>query len=158
MKKIFGRIKIIPAKEAHIKYLADNMREEDKREVMAASGDGPLEALNKSFSTAKYCFTAFYEGAPLCMFGINPQGFISNRACLWLLGTDKVKKCPKDFCRATLYFVNAFLKEYDILFNFVDARYESSINWLIFAGAEFNESKPYGKEKLPFKYFEIRRT
>jgi hypothetical protein len=156
-KIIFGRIKIIPAKEEHIEYLAKNMRREDAAEVFATSGDTPRAALEKSFRSSKYRLCAFFKGVPLCMFGLTAQGFLSNRACLWLLGTAAVKECQKDFCRATRHFVKAFLQKYAILFNFVDTRYETAQRWLEFAGAEFKEAKPYGKYNMPFKYFEIRR-
>jgi hypothetical protein len=157
-KKIIGRIKIIPARRAHIKYLAANMRAQDKDEVMASAQDAPAPALEKSFNASTKAFTAFFEGLPLCMFGVCAQGFLSGRAVVWLLGTDKIKECRKDFCKATLYFIQEFLKDYDALFNYVDARYKSAIRWLKFAGAEFGDAKPYGKARYPFKCFEIRRN
>lgn len=55
--------RVEPASPEHIPHLADNMRGSDRREVMAAYGHGPEEALRGSFERSEIAWTLMIENA-----------------------------------------------------------------------------------------------
>ena len=140
-----------------VEFLNTKLRQSDVDEVWASHHHTPEEALKISITNALLCITAIKNGIPICIFGIHPDSILGNKATIWFLATDELKKHSKQFLRLSKGFISYFLEYYPLLYNFVDDRNRQSICWLKWCGANMNGAVTYGIEKMPFHYFEFRR-
>lgn len=143
--------------ELDIDLMKNRLRKSDIDEVWASHHHTPEEALRLSFEMSTLCLTVDIKGMPVVMFGIVPQTLLSDKANVWLLATDGILKVRKSFLKHCKEFIGIMLKEYSVLENYVDARNTLSIRWLKWCGAEIEEAKPIGAEKLPFHHFVFLR-
>lgn len=90
------------------------------------------------------------------MFGIVPDTLIGSSANVWFLGADEMSGIKKTFVKMSRQFIDVFLDQYPLLWNFVDARYTSSIRWLKACGASFE--KVLNINGNEFHSFVIRRA
>lgn len=137
-------------------FIAKHLRQGDRLELARAGLTDCSAALEESVRQSAFAFTALHDGVPMCLFGLRPDGILSKRARLWLLGSEEINRTKKDFLRACKYVVDGFLDIYPELYNAVDAQYGQARRLLEFLGAEFikETASPTG---APFILFEIRR-
>jgi hypothetical protein len=137
--------------------VAGKMREADRMEVWASSHHEPEEALLIGYRTSSVCRTALWRGEPVAMFGLVPETLLGGRAVVWLLGTDGVQRMGHCFARLSRWAIREMLQVYPLLFNYVDARYKASVDWLRWCGADVREPEPHGLDRLPFHFFTLER-
>ncbi len=137
-----------------IEALSPFLREPDKLEVLTMGVD-PKEALTVSFKQSSACFSLLLEGEIIAMFGIAPKSLLGNTAILWCLTSSGVEKVRVFFGKQSKKYVSCFLNQYAVLENWVDSRYERSIHWLKWLGAEFDMVTNING--VDFCHFEIRR-
>jgi hypothetical protein len=160
-QKIYYNKNGVIVKESQISdvfIMSSNLRETDRNEIWASHHHTPEEALRISYETSDPCFTVDIKGVPVAMFGINSGNLLGDTATIWLLATDGLSRVSKSLIKESRNFINMFLSYYPTLENYVDARNTASIQWLRYCGAQIEEAKPYGKEKLPFHHFTFRRN
>ena len=142
--------------------VAYNMRKSDIEEIWASHNHTPLKALLISFKYSTLCLTVEVNGEPVCIFGCVPDSFLGDSASVWLLGTDEFNKFMNikniEFLRYSRRFINYMLSFYPYLYNYVDDRNKTSIRWLKWCGCKMNGAITYGMEKLPFHFFEFKRS
>lgn len=137
--------------------IKDHLRQEDKNEIWAATHKLPEESLLISYLISNKKFTIQLKtGEPIAVYGYCGSKK-ENKASIWLLGTDKITENKKSFYAISKPGISMILNEYPVLFNYVDARFDKSINWLKSLGAEIKEAAPFGLDDQPFHYFELRR-
>ena len=86
------------------------------------------------------------------MFGINRVN--ENVGIPWLLGSDQLTKHKLEFYKKSVEYLNTFMDEYNVLFNYVDKRNWQAIRWLKGLGFQFTKLvSDYGYEKKPFYEF-----
>ena len=134
--------------------MKDNLRQDDINEIWASSHFLPEACLLHGYLFSSIKMTILKGGEPIAMFGVVPY---EKAACVWLLGTSGIDDVKKSFMKASRPMVDLMLGDFDFIYNYVDDRYKRAIKWIEWCGAKFNEPLPYGEEKLPFRYFEIRR-
>lgn len=149
-------IKVRKSSVEDVEYLKDHLRESDTQEIWASNHLTPEKALRLSLAKSIFCLTV-ENGAPIAMFGINPEQLLGERAVVWLLGSEGLNKIRIPFIRYSRHFISMMLEYYPYLHNYVDARNLQSIAWLKFCEATIEEAKPFGSENLPFHYFYFRR-
>ena len=67
---------------------ANTMRPEDRREVWAAEGRTPLQALEAAFAVSPLCWTILLGRAPAFCCGVAPGvSLVGNVGIPWMLGT-----------------------------------------------------------------------
>ena len=142
--------------ESDIKYLSDNLRQSDIFEIWASHHATPLSALTQCHNSP-FSLTVEREN-PICMFGINPESLLGNKAVIWCLATDELSTINIRFLKHSREFIEMFLEIYPYLYNFVDDRNTESIAWLKFCGAVMEEPKPFGMDNMPFRYFYFERN
>lgn len=138
-------------------YVAKHLRPGDKCELERAGHTDFTLALRQSVEISPFAFTAFREKDPLCVFGLLPDGIISQRAKVWLLGTEDLNKIKKSFIITARRVVGQMLELYPVLYNAVDAHYPQAKRLLNYLGAEMKE-KVKSKTGAEFLIFEIRRN
>lgn len=149
-------------REAQLKdvfTLASNIREADRLECLAASGEDPLTALRKARETSTV-FRALVMGPPkgnhdvVALYGVVPFDRSVGLGGAWLLGTDQLVEDGFRFARRCSEYIEKLHQQFPILFNFVDERNALHIRWLRWAGFSFiNRHEHFGAEQRPFYEF-----
>lgn len=139
-----------------VPFIAKRLRQGDRLELARAGLTDPAAALEESVRQSAFAFTALHDGVPVCLFGLRPDGILSRRARVWLLGTPEINTTKKGFVKTCQMVVDGLLDIYPVLYNAVDAQYPQAHRLLTFLGAEFikKATSPNGN---PFILFEIRR-
>lgn len=139
-----------------VPFIAKRLRQGDRLELARAGLTDPAAALEESVRQSAFAFTALHDGVPMCLFGLRPDGILSRRARVWLLGTPEINTTKKGFVKTCQMVVDGLLDIYPVLYNAVDAQYPQAHRLLTFLGAEFikKATSPNGN---PFILFEIRR-
>lgn len=143
----------IKATIAHVKEMAPIVREADRIEIFAATGETPKEALLGSLERSSMAKTMLADGEIIGMFGLVPVSILSSVTIAWFISTDNLEKYKIAFardCRKNRKNLYGLKTHYDILINYVDARYKTSLMWLQWLGFTIHKSEPFGVEGLPF--------
>jgi len=133
-----------------IDYLCNNLRPEDRKEVIASHGS-TKKALQIGLDLSDECWTFLVEDTNEIagIYGVAKQ--CDTVACVWLLTTPAVKKIWITFLRESKRLTKEMNKKYTILTNSVDAEYTTAIKWLKFLGFTFiNKHNNWGKTFLEF--------
>lgn len=126
---------VAPSIPDHIPYLAEYMREADRREVWASHRHNPVEALETSLKNSELAWTFIGNDKPLFMWGVGRQGSIlSDKGMPWLLGTDGIRKFQRVFLQHCPYYVGLMQESFALLENYVHADNRISIRWLEWCG------------------------
>ncbi len=149
-------IKVRRSLREDIKHLKENLRQSDVDEVWASHHYKPEEALARCLEDSMMSLT-IQNGQPIGMFGITPVSILSDKAVIWMLGTDGIDKIKTRFLLNNTKFIKMFHEWYPLLFNYVDVRNKKSIKWLKFLGAAIGKPEPYGIEGKPFQRFEFKK-
>jgi len=155
--KTLGKgVEIRPSELSDIVYLKSRLRQEDVDEIYASNHLTPTDALTYSFYLSKVCLT-IVKDEPIGMFGIVEDPTDSDRAIIWMLGSDRMSKVSRNIIRDARDFIDGLMDSYGTLYNHVDARNGKSIRWLEHLGAEIDDAVTFGREGLPFHKFQFRR-
>jgi hypothetical protein len=153
------RYEIVPAEYGHIPFLAERMREADRREVWAMSRHTPREALTMSLKLSPRAWTALVDGVPGLMWGAARAGSIF---CLvgrpWLLSSGVIEGAAKlEFLRRSREFVGEMRKDFPRLSNYVHAANTLSIRWLKWCGFTMDSApvKIHGEDFFHFDCQEV---
>jgi len=149
-------IEIVPADTGHVRAIVPNLRDADKIEVYAQSGQSAGIALLASVSVGK-SETALMDGEPVAMFGVSPLSVVTRSGVPWLVGTGKLLDIPATFARVSRAEVNGWMEKYDYLINHVDARKSVSIRWLQWLGFTIHDAEPHGPFGVAFHKFDWSR-
>lgn len=133
--------------------LGSRLRQEDKDEVLAATGDTPVRALYHGYIHSTECFTMLDSTGLLGMFGyriIDPKLVAS----VWMLGTDSLMDHRWEFLRRSKVWIDYLNTKADLLYNTVDLRNTTHIRWLEWLGFRFVRVIPdHGHARIPFVEF-----
>lgn len=152
--------KIQPATIQHAEYIASRVRRADREELWASHMMTPLRAMHIGIKSSEFCVTGLDDEEPVVMWGVNRPCLLSHRHGVpWMVATEKLdqKDVMVAFLRRCREPLLVFMKEFDILENYVDERNTRAIRWLQYMGFDVSEtSEPYGLLGLPFRRFEMR--
>ena len=140
-----------------IVYLKSRLRQDDIDEMYASNHLTPVEALTYAFYLSKVCLTIVKDGEAVGMFGIVEDPMDSDRAIIWMLGSNRMNRVARHVIKDAKDYIENFMDSYEVLYNHVDARNQRSIRWLEYLGAEIDDAVSYGREGLPFHRFQFRR-
>ena len=146
-----------PAQPADCTLLARVLRPADRAELAASHpGQAPAELLQEFVRRSAHAYVLTYRQRPAAIFGLAPDSWLGNRACVWLLTGDPVAKIPKTFFRTARRFVAAALSEYALLYNFADERYAAALRFVRRLGGTFDGTF-YQTPSARFLRFTFRR-
>lgn len=134
---------------ADVFYIADHLREEDKRELETATGRTPIEAVFASWAVSEQAWVAYIDGLPAIVFGVAPGGVV------WLVGTDAISRAALPVFRLSRRIVKALLDDYGFLHNIADCRNELHLRWLKLLGFTFCGTVEVNG--LPFQRFYMKK-
>lgn len=138
-----------------VHVIAKEMRQSDRQEIWASHRQVPLQALLLGINRSIVCSTVEFKGKPVAMFGVVQDPLTSYRGVVWMLATNALDRMWLGFLRRSRKCIDIMLRDFSVLYNFVDARNVQSVAWLRWCGANVHEAGPYGIDKMPFHYFEF---
>lgn len=118
---------------AHAERMAPNMRIEDRMEV-AALGFDPGAGLRYALAGSFLAEAAVLGDDVAAMWGACAESLVGRKACLWMLGTDHVKRNPRLLLRGSRSFVARVRQTHPVVECYVDARYGATLRWLAHIG------------------------
>ena len=133
--------------------LGRKMRESDKQEIWSSGRFTPIEGLVEGLkSSGKHSYALLLNGEVVGLFGVSPSK--NNMGVVWVMGSDKMTSNKKEFYKISKEYLNIFLSEYSMVFNYVDKRNSSSGSWLEKLGFEMAFTDPnFGVDKIPFNLY-----
>ena len=127
------------------KYVASNLRSEDRREVEEGHGIDPTEALIDAVQKPSCVYFTVPNGKTAGMAGVDPGGLI------WMLCTPAIHEYPLTFAREAKRYVER--QQDKLLWNVVDKRNTVHLKLLKFLGFKFLREIEFGPNKLSFIEF-----
>ena len=143
--------------QEHIQQILPFIRQADVDEFWAADHKTPEQAIIQSMMCSTEAKTGIADDQVVCIFGVAPVNLLCGQAMPWMVGSNLIDKYARIFLTHDKNIVDDWLMVYPHLFNYVDARNTKAKKWLKRLGFVLYEAKPYGKEQLPFHYFERRK-
>jgi len=147
-------IEVIDTEACHIEVLANTMRLEDVEEVRASHGHTPIEAIESSVRNSTMTKAIVINGDVVGIMGVVPVAIIGGEGCPWWLSSTNLDKYKLSFIKllkANSEKLFGIKEGYDILYNYVDARYQKSVKWLKWMGFQVSTNTvPYGQEGCQF--------
>lgn len=142
-----------PSTQDDVDYLANNLRPEDREEVLASHGS-TQDVLQLGFNESDECWTIVVTDTEEIagMYGV---GMLENGVGVpWLLTAPALEKVYMPFLRQSKQWVKEINKKYPVLTNAVDEDYKVSIKWLQFVGFTFiKRHETWGVGNKPFLEF-----
>lgn len=122
--------RIIRPERKYFELFYDNLRKEDKKEVIKTVKD-KKEFLKLCTMNLNANFLALENGFPLAMGGVKDVFFNDLKlGQIWLLATNKLYTNRICVYRYVKYMLNFYKKEYDFLFNYIYKSNFKALNWL----------------------------
>lgn len=148
------RIIIVSARPEHVDHLQGKLRQQDRDEVIAATGMEPDAALRRSFSHSTLTWAVELQGQAIALFGVGVGG-IKGVGNPWLLGTDCLAAAGRSFVLHSRHYVRCMLERFPMLANVVDGRNQLSLRWLRWCGFTIEKPQPFGPFRIPFHVFHM---
>ncbi len=126
-EKVTTMIHVRPFEPADAGALAPRLRAADLRELEAATGERPLDALERCTRSSDPCFSVV-DGQVIAVFGVVPDG--PERGIVWMVGSDEIASRAVPFARIMRPWVGRLQERYRILWNVADARNVVHLRWL----------------------------
>ena len=145
-----------PTPEA-IRFIADNMREEDAVEVMASGGYTPIEALEVSISNSMKTAIVYHNDTPLTALGLVRMGFLSDTGVPWLLSAKHALKHKREFLKLSPPVIQEMLDICPNLVNHVHVNNKLSIRWLKWLGFIIEDPESINTTGELFHRFHMKR-
>lgn len=138
-------------------HVGNYLRVQDYIEAYLQShGKEPVAALQDTYRRSTVAFAAYLEDCPIAVFGVTALG--DRQASPWMMATPEADRFPKDMVGFGRQFTQAWLQQWDYLFNFVNAANTKSIRWLKHLGYKVMDPQPVGHLGAPFCLFYQYRT
>lgn len=116
-------------------FLAPRLRAEDRREVLAATGQTPEDLLPGSLADALAALCVVSdEGEPFGIFGVHPVPGMPLVGAVWLLATPALERHTLPFLRQCRRWTEALHTVRPVLVNFADARNTVHVRWIEWCG------------------------
>jgi hypothetical protein len=143
-------MRVAPVDDSHVARLAPCLRRADLRELAAATGETPSDALGRLQRISSPCLSILGpDGAVWGMFGVVHGAF--GAAEVWLLGADALVRSPRALLRGAAEWIPRLHESYRVLWCKVDARNGVHLRWLAWCGfVETHVIDDYGVEHRGF--------
>ncbi len=151
-----GSVRIFEAGIDDVNYIADNLRESDMNELIAARGQGIdiHEIVETAWRLSVLCWVAVNdEQEPIMIWGATPVDATHGLGSPWLLGTEEIYKYGKVLLHEIPAYVTKLHEKFPCLINRIDARNTKTIKWLQYLGFSVEDPVPHGPYGMPFRFF-----
>jgi len=140
-----------------IKYLADHLRPEDRREIAGMTGADFLTEIRHCVASSACCWSCLCDGQLLAIFGVICTNPFRKHGIIWMLSTEHTVDHKMYAGRMTRKGLNAILQDWEYLYNYVDEGNNRTIAWLKWMGAKVYPPRPRGLYGYPYHLFTFKR-
>ena len=144
------KYEIVPAEMAHVEPIARRCRQADIDELWATAAVLPAQAIEMGLRDSVYSRTWLIDGEPAVIGGIRE---VAQGGILWLVTTDLMERHQRAFLIESRKEIEWAKANYNMLWNYIDARNLKAVRWLKWTGFEIGEAVSYGIFKKPFYPF-----
>jgi len=145
------------ATEERVTHIAQHLRKEDRREVLASHGlAGEQCVMNSWKASAVVRCICLDDQTPVAVCGVVEA---EHGGVIWLLGTDRLFETAADtrqFIRGGKIWVNGLIDDWGQLHNWVYNKNQRSMVWLRSLGFTIHPASPMGPFAELFCYVERR--
>lgn len=138
-----------------IRFIAENMRDADAKEVLSTRGYTPLGALKASINLSGYHKVVHFDDVPTAVFGVTFRTVLKHSGSPWLLGTDNLFNYKRELLYYSPIVIEEMMRVCERLENYVHVDNNQSIRWLKWLGFSFDDPAPYGVAGDNFQRFEM---
>lgn len=153
-------IEIQMARPVDVAYVAQNLREADRREACRiTNSEDAVRAVLDSVDHSRFTLVGLESGTtPVAIAGVSHSDAYPHAGIPWLVGTDRISEKPVQFLRkARSVLAQMFeISGYEIFYNVVDAENDVHQQWLSWVGASFS-ANPIKINGFDFFEFTISR-
>jgi ribosomal protein S18 acetylase RimI-like enzyme len=152
-----AEIRIVPATQDDVDYIANHLRLRDLEELRASHGNDvdAVQLLRLSVSLSEEAMVAVTaHGEPVAVFGVVPLSILTGDGRPWMLATDMACRFRRELVIGGRHWTSVWGERYEALSNWVDARNTPAIRWLERIGYRIHDAVPYGPNGLPFHPFD----
>lgn len=121
--------------------ITPHLRDADKNEIIASSGNNIEQAILYSILSSEAWTVCLPDGRIICMYGIGDD--TTGYGIPWMIGTDDMIKHRKALIKDARDWVESYLEIYPVLYNYVDSRNKVHIKWLRHIGFTVSEVPEY---------------
>ena len=140
--------KVYRATDADVAMLAQNMRAEDRREMIQWTGQDALWAAQISVRGSDVAYAGYAEdGALLCIFGAKRDNLMEHTAILWELSTEAVKTHKLTFLKNSKWIFERICREMsdvEQFHNYVSLEYRGAVKWIEYLGGSLGVNRRRG--------------
>lgn len=147
---VSGNVTVRPSTLLDIYAMKDRLSSECKAEVSASHGHSAEESLLWCYTSSAVKLTLEVGGEAVAMFGLQESRDSSRIGCAWVLTAPEAAKIPVTLVKLSKRYLQMFLEERPVLFNWIDARFIRSIAWVKALGGDVTSPQPYGPAQTPF--------
>lgn len=143
-----------------VDYVAANLRDSDRRELEALTGDTDAAAaarLSVAASRSVLAALSVY-GEPLALLGVSTTSLLHGAGSPWFVATPSVLRHRRALIEQAYFYTESMLEQYHLLENFVDARNRGTVEWLRRLGFHIESPAPHGATGALFHRFWKERT
>jgi hypothetical protein len=141
-----------PSQPGDPELLAPRLRQADRNEISAATGERPLEALERGVvrSLQPMTVVGLFGGKErlMAMFGAVRE--THDVGAIWMLGSDDLFDRRVPFLRQSRDWFLHTARPFRLVYNLVDVRNTAHIRWLRWCGCVFGRERLAGVANLPF--------
>ena len=124
--------------------IAADIRDEDVRELRAASDKSIIDALMESADHSAFCLTIKKNDKPLMVFGIAGYSLLASESCCWAVATKELKFSGSKFLRCSREVVAAVNRIYPVMSNYVGDWNHNALRWLKWCGFTIEPARRIG--------------
>ena len=135
--------------------LAPRLREADKQEMLASTGEVGSGSLERGIRDCDECWCLEVEDEPIGLYGYRDIG--DGSAFIWLMGSDGIEDVRWQFLRASKNTIKHLGKTYDSLWSLSDARNTKHQEWYEWLGFKVLNTVQAGPEGMTFNLIEWRQ-
>jgi hypothetical protein len=145
-----------PARLADADHLGPRLREADRREIQAVTGEEPISALRRNLlESALYYKIVSPQDSCVALFGVVPDSDFASSGFIWMLASPMLEGYARMFLRGSRPWVETLNNRYTFLWSCVDSRNARHIRWLKWCGFSLSAIlETYGVERRPFYRFQ----
>lgn len=143
-----SHVTLVETDVSDLEFIADNMREKDRREVVDATGvTDVLIPLLKGYEVSTQAWTVVVDDTVAGAVGVAPIPG-GSKGSPWFLGTDYMT--PRAFAKMGQETLPEMHKEYPVLWNLIPEYQTTSIRWLTKLGFTVYKETPLRINGVPF--------
>lgn len=126
-------VEIVETKLVHVVAVCEALRERE-REQFAKMSQTPEHLITQEVARSLVSYTGLVNEQPVVMWGARSAGILSEEAYIWLIGTERLTKCPITFLRHSGEAVGLLRQHFKVLHGHVFVDFGCSIKWIEWLG------------------------